>query len=143
MGLIIREIEPGDRAAWEPLWQGYQDFYRVTLGADVTEATWRRIIAASEPIHGLGAFDEGRLLGIAHFLFHRSTWLTSDTCYLQDLFVVPEARGKGVARKLVEAVYAAADAKGAGQVYWLTHESNATARKVYEQLADECGLHCI
>ena len=76
---------------WEPLWQGYQEFYRVTLGADVTEATWQRLIDVSEPVHGLGAFDDDRLFGITHFLFHRSTWLTSDTCYLQDLYVVPDS----------------------------------------------------
>ena len=140
MSMAIRDLRPTDRAQWEPLWQGYQEFYRVALGADVTGTTWQRMMQANEPIHGLGAFDDGALLGIAHFLFHRSTWLTSDTCYLQDLFVVPKSRGRGVAQKLIEAVYAAADVKKAGQVYWLTHESNARARKLYEQLATNAGF---
>ncbi len=140
MTTLIRVLRVTDRAAWEPLWRGYQQFYGVELPADVTEATWQRMLDGREPMHGLGAFDGDQLVGITHYLFHRSTWRTNDTCYLQDLFVMPDVRGQGIARKLIEAVYAASDAQGAGQVYWMTHETNATARKLYDTLATNAGF---
>ena len=135
MAVEIRPLEARDRNAWLPLWQGYLDFYETAVPADITEATWRRIVDPAGPIHGLGAFDaEGRLIGIVHYLFHPVTWATSDRCYLEDLFVSPEARGSGAGRALIEAVYRAADAAGADQVYWLTAQSNATARKLYDRV---------
>ncbi len=140
MTLLIRSLQPSDRAAWVTLWFGYQQFYRVELPALVTEETWQRILSAREPVHGLGAFEDDRLLGITHYLFHRSTWLVTDTCYLQDLFVVPEARGRGIARTLIEGVYAAADVHGAGQVYWLTHRTNTTAQALYDKVATNAGF---
>lgn len=136
----IRELQPTDCLAWEPLWRAYQEFYGVDLGAAVTETTWRRLFDPAEPMQALGAFEAGRLVGIAHTITHRSTWMIADTCYLQDLYVVPEARGQGVARALIEAIYVAADARGAGQVYWLTHTSNAAARRVYDRLAVNAGF---
>jgi GNAT superfamily N-acetyltransferase len=140
MPVHIRSLAPHDRSAWELLWRGYQDFYGVSLEGEATQLTWRRIHDPAEPVQGLGAFDSGRLLGIAHTVTHRSTWMTADTCYLQDLYVAPDARGQGVARALIEAVYNAADASGVGQVYWLTHRSNVAARRVYDRLAVNAGF---
>lgn len=137
----VRQLQPADRAQWEPLWVAYQAFYGVNLGGAPTEATWQRVLDPAEPVHGLGVFDEDqKLLGMVHFLFHRTTWSAADTCYLQDLYVIPEMRGQGLARKLIEAVYAAARRQGAAHVYWLTHESNATARRLYDRLATNSGF---
>lgn len=137
---IIRAVRETDHAQWLPLWQGYQDFYRVKLDAAVTESNWRRFFDPGEPVHCLVAEREGRLTGLAHYLFHRSTWSVENICYLNDLFVDPRGRRSGVARRLIEAVYEAADAAGAPKVYWLTHESNAAARLLYDQLAQFAGF---
>ena len=137
----IRMLEIGDRAAWEPLWQGYLDFYKVSLPAEVTEAAWQRLNNSVEPMHGLGAVDkDGRLPGIAHYIFHRSTWSPTSYCYLNDLYTVPEARGKGVGRALIERLYAEAKAAGSTRVYWLTHESNETAQVLYDKIAETPGF---
>jgi GNAT superfamily N-acetyltransferase len=136
----VRPLRPADREAWEPLWSGYLAFYEASVDPDVTEATWRRFHDRDEPMHVLGAFMDGRLVGIVHFLFHRSTWTAGDYCYLQDLFTAPDARGLGAGRALIEAVYERARAAGGSRVYWLTHESNATARALYDTLADRPGF---
>ena len=136
----IQPLTAADYAAWLPLWHGYQKFYGVTLSPDVTAATWLRLLDPSEPVHGLAARHGADLAGFTHFLFHRSTWLTTDTCYLQDLYVEPKVRGRGIARTLIEAVYAAADAAGAGQVYWLTHQTNTPARALYDRVARNDGF---
>ena len=107
---------------------------------EVTQATWARLQDPAEPMHVLGAFLDGRLVGIVHYLFHRSTWTIGDYCYLQDLFTVPEARGQGAGRALIEAVYDRAAVAGASRIYWLTHETNATARGLYDTLADRTGF---
>lgn len=137
---IIRPARDSDHAQWLPLWQGYQDFYRVRLSPAVTESNWRRFFDPVEPVHCLVAEREGRLVGLAHYLIHRSTWSVENICYLNDLFVDPRGRRSGVARKLIEAVYAAADEAGAGKVYWLTHETNAAARLLYDQVAEYGGF---
>ena len=136
----IRPFRPDDRPAWEPLWQGYLTFYKSTLPADVTEETWRRLNDPAEPVHGLAAVLEGRIVGIVHFLYHRSTWTTGNYCYLQDLFTAEEARGQGAGRALIEAVYEQARADGASRVYWLTHETNTSAQALYEKLATRSGF---
>jgi GNAT superfamily N-acetyltransferase len=136
----IRPLRVDDHAQWLPLWRGYQEFYRVNLGDDVTAATWQRFFDEREPVHGLVAEREGKLIGLAHYLFHRSTWAVQDTCYLNDLFVDPTGRRSGVARKLIDAVYDAADAAGIAKVYWLTHEENAAARLLYDQVARHRGF---
>jgi GNAT superfamily N-acetyltransferase len=140
MSVEIRPLTPADRAAWEPLWAGYQAFYEVQIPAETTEATWRRFHDPAVPMHALGAFAEGRLSGIVHYLFHLSCWTTGPYCYLQDLFTTPEARGQGVGRALIEAVAAAAHAAGASRVYWLTHETNAQAMLLYDQVATRSGF---
>ena len=136
----IRPFSPDDRKAWEPLWQGYLTFYKSSLPAEVTETTWRRFLDPSEPMHGLAAVLDGRIVGIVHYIFHRSTWTTRDYCYLQDLFTAEEARGHGVGRALIEAVYEKAKAAGASRVYWLTHETNATAQILYDKVAARSGF---
>ncbi|MCO5155925.1 MAG: GNAT family N-acetyltransferase [Aquamicrobium sp.] len=123
-------------------------FYSATLvriptavDTEVTETAWRRLLDTAEPVHGLGAFSEdGRLMGIAHYIFHRSTWSPTSYCYLNDLFTVPAARGKGVGRALIERLYAEAAAAGATRVYWLTHETNETAQALYDRIADKPGF---
>jgi GNAT superfamily N-acetyltransferase len=136
----VRALQPGDREAWEPLWQGYLTFYKATLASDVTDATWRRFF---DPLERLGAFvaeRDGRLIGIAHYLLHRSTWAPLCYCYLEDLFVEPSARGGGAGRALIAAVEAAAREAGASRLYWITHETNQTAQNLYNQVAERPGF---
>jgi GNAT superfamily N-acetyltransferase len=137
---IVRFVEPRDRPRWEPLWQGYLTFYKAKLPQDVTELTWKRFFDGIEPMHALVAEEGETLLGIVHYLFHRSTWMIGPNCYLQDLFTAEAARGKGVGRGLIEAVYARAREAGASRVYWTTHETNATAQALYNKVATLSGF---
>lgn len=131
----VRPLRAEDRAAWEPLWAGYLAFYRVELAPGVTDRTWHRLLDPAEDMHGLAAVSpEGGVVGFVHYLFHRVTWSIADRCYLEDLFVADSARGRGAGRALIEAVYAAADGRGADQVYWLTEETNAEARRLYDRV---------
>ena len=136
----IRPLRVDERADWEPLWRGYLDFYKTTLPQQTYETTWARLHDPSEPMWLLGAYVDGKLLGIVHFIYHRTCWTIADYCYLQDLFVAQEARKLGLGRALIEAVYKAAHEAGASRVYWLTHESNATARVLYDKLATWPGF---
>jgi GNAT superfamily N-acetyltransferase len=138
--IAVRPLRADEREAWEPLWSGYLGFYETVVRPEVTDMTWQRLHDPSEPMHVLGAFLDGRLVGIVHYLFHRSTWTLGDYCYLQDLFTAADARGLGAGRALIEAVYERAKAAGASRVYWLTHESNAIARSLYDTLADRPGF---
>lgn len=141
MTTTIRPLQPSDRSAWEPLWAGYQRFYEVTIPEETTDLTWGRFHDPEEPMHALGAFDgEGRLVGIVHAIFHRSTWLPKWTCYLQDLYVDDSQRGLGTGAALIEAVADLAREHGAGRLYWMTHETNATARKLYDRIAERSGF---
>lgn len=140
MTLDIRPLQPHDRAAWEPLWNGYLAFYGTSVAPAVTDETWRRLLDPAEPMHVLGAFAGDVLLGIVHFIFHRATWSMGDYCYLEDLFTAEAARGRGAGRALIEAVYARARAVGANRVYWLTQTDNAIARGLYDKLADNPGF---
>ena len=137
---IIRPAHDSDLAQWLPLWQGYQTFYRTRIPDEVTRITWKRFFDDKEPLHCLVAERDDRLVGFAHYLFHRSTWLMERVCYLNDLFVDPSGRRSGVARKLIDAVYDAADHANAPKVYWLTHDSNAAARLLYDQVARHGGF---
>jgi len=136
----IRPVRPDERDAWEPLWSGYLTFYETAVAPEVTDTTWKRLHDPTEPMHVLGAYIDGALIGIVHFLFHRSTWTVGDYCYLQDLFTAPAARGRGAGRALIEAVTERARQAGASRVYWLTHEANATARFLYDRVADRPGF---
>jgi GNAT superfamily N-acetyltransferase len=131
----IRTLRASDRAQWRVLWDGYLRFYRQHLSEAVTETTFVRLIDPAAQPHALVAERAGTLLGFAHYLFHRSTWAVQDSCYLEDLFVAPEARGGGLGRTLIHAVYAAAERGEAGTVYWLTQEFNAPGRALYDTLA--------
>lgn len=131
----VRPLTAADRAAWNPLWQGYLTFYEEALPGEITERTWARLMDPQFDLHGICVSDGGRMVGICHFLFHVSTWSDGPYCYLEDLFVDPAVRGSGLGRALIEAVYAAADERGASRVYWATQEHNATARKLYDRIA--------
>lgn len=133
--ITVRPLVETDRAGWEPLWQGYLDFYGTTLAPSITEATWRRLIEGTADIYGLVALDgDDNAIGITHYLFHPVTWSDAPRCYLEDLYVAGTARGTGAGRALIEAVYAAADARGADQVYWLTQAGNTGARRLYDRI---------
>lgn len=136
MSVEVRSLQSADKEAWLPLWQGYLTFYKASVPDTVTVHTWSRLIDPHGPVHGFGAFAEnGRMVGLVHYLFHPVTWSIADRCYLEDLFVHPDARGTGAGRALIEAVYKAADQAGAGQVYWLTAHDNNTARRLYDRVA--------
>ena len=140
----IRSIQPRDQAQWQPLWADYNAFYGrsgpTALAPAITEATWQRFFDPAEPVHALVAVRERRLVGLAHYLFHRSTIQIQPTCYLQDLFTSEHARGAGVGRHLIQGVYAQAQAAGSPRVYWQTHETNSTAIQLYARLAERSGF---
>jgi GNAT superfamily N-acetyltransferase len=138
--LIVRPVTPADRAQWAPLWEGYNRFYKRTLPAAITEMTWSRFFDAYEPVHALVGERDGQLLGLVHYIFHRSTTMISPTCYLQDLFTNEAARGQGVGRALIEGVYERAREAGAPRVYWQTHETNETAMTLYDKVAERSGF---
>jgi GNAT superfamily N-acetyltransferase len=136
----ISSLTAADYADWLPLWRGYQAFYQVDIAGAVTESTWSRLLAPSEPVHGALAVLDGKAVGLVHFLFHRSTWTVGDVCYLQDLFVAPYIRSQGIGERLIAHVYDAARAADSPEVYWLTHETNTTAMKLYDRVADRPGF---
>ena len=142
--LEIRAIRREDYDGWRPLWDGYNAFYgrsgAASLPETVTRSTWERFFDGVEPVHALVAEREGRVAGLAHFLYHRSTTRLRDVCYLQDLFTAPELRGLGIGRRLIQGVYESARAAGSSRVYWQTHASNAPARALYDQLAVHHGF---
>ena len=142
--LVIRPVAQADFAPWKALWDGYNAFYGrsgpTALAPEITRTTWARFLDPAEPVHGLVAERAGTLLGLAHFLTHRSTIQLAPNCYLQDLFTVEAARGQGVGRALIEAVYDRARQAGLPRVYWQTHETNATAMRLYDTLADKSGF---
>lgn len=140
MATTVRMLTPDDRAAWEPLWRGYQLFYKTDIPAATTDATWARFHDPAEPMWAFGAFDGAHMVGIVHAIQHRSCWTIGDYIYLQDLFVDPETRGTGAGRLLIERVYALAKEKGASRVHWLTHETNAEAMLLYDRIADKSGF---
>lgn len=131
----IRSLTAADRDAWAPLWQGYLEFYKTDLTPEITDVTWARLLDTSEDMHCLVAEDDnGALIGIVHYLYHPVTWAIAHRCYLEDLYVAETARGTGAGRALIEAVYAAADERGADQVYWLTQDTNAEGRRLYDRV---------
>jgi GNAT superfamily N-acetyltransferase len=138
--LIVRSVAVDDRAQWEPLWDGYNTFYERTLPTEITNTTWSRFFDTDEPVHALVAERNGQLLGLAHYLFHRSTTMIGPTCYLQDLFTTEAARGQGVGRALIEAVSERAKTGGAMRLYWQTHETNLTAMRLYDKVAERSGF---
>jgi len=138
--IVIRPIRREDHDSWMPLWRGYQEFYKVDLAPEVSATTFARLLDPAEPVNGSLAWQGPRAVGMVHYIPHRSTWTIGNYCYLQDLFTAPDLRGGGVGRKLIEHVYEVAKQAGCARVYWLTHESNATAMKLYDQVADKPGF---
>jgi GNAT superfamily N-acetyltransferase len=130
----VRPILASDRPQWAALWQAYLTFYETELPAEVYDATFRRILSGADGLYGFLATEGDRALGLVHFLSHATFWKSGPTCYLQDLFTVPDARGKGVARALMEAVFAKASDMGIADVYWLTAENNYRGRELYDQV---------
>lgn len=139
--ITIRPLEQSDHADWRRLWTAYLTFYEATVSEDVYRATWKRLFtdAEFEP-KGLLAVVDGKAVGLTHYLYHRSCWSLVNNCYLQDLFADPEVRGKGVGAALIEAVKQEAAMIGVSNVYWMTHETNATARKLYDRVARRTGF---
>ena len=140
----IRSITRQDYADWRPLWDGYNAFYGrsgpTALAEQITSTTWERFFSASEPVHALVAEDDGRIVGIAHYLFHRSTTRLHDVCYLQDLFTSQQYRGLGVGQLLIQAVYAVASTAQSSRVYWTTQTTNEAGRALYEKVAKHVGF---
>lgn len=142
--LIIRSLVHADFSKWLPLWEGYNAFYgragTTALPAEITQMTWERFFDTQEPVHALIAEQSEQLVGLAHFIFHRSTIALYPVCYLQDLFTQETQRGQGIGRALIEAVYERAKIAGSTRVYWQTHETNLAAMKLYDQIAERSGF---
>jgi GNAT superfamily N-acetyltransferase len=142
--LSIRFVTRQDYDRWLPLWDGYNAFYgrsgATALAPEITRMTWARFFDAYEPVHALVAEDAGQLLGLTHYLFHRSTTAIEPVCYLQDLFTSEGARGKGVGRALINGVYQQAKLAGSPRVYWQTHQTNRTAMQLYDKVAEHSGF---
>lgn len=138
MELTIRPVTAGDAAEWERLFRAYIAFYKASVADEVIALTWRRVLASGDGLHGLIAVEKqtSAALGLATLVFHRSTWSPTWYCYLEDLFVDPQARGRGVGSSLIKAVYAEADRRGATRTYWATQEGNAAARRLYDQVGE-------
>lgn len=141
---IIRPLLPDDRPQWQTLWDGYNAFYgrsgATALPQSITESTWERLLNPAEPVYALVAADGDRVVGLAHYLFHRSTTRLNDVCYLQDLFTAEDQRGRGVGRQLILAVYDAARAAGSSRVYWQTQATNEAGRALYDKVARHTGF---
>ncbi len=136
----ITSLSASDREAWLPLWNDYLTFYESELTDEVTALVFARL-AARDGIHGaIARDDDGRAIGFVHWLFHPSTWSSGPYCYLEDLFVSPDVRGGGVGRALIAHVREQAVDAGAAKVYWLTQQSNATARTLYDRVATDTGF---
>jgi GNAT superfamily N-acetyltransferase len=142
--ILIRPVQTADFPQWKVLWDGYNAFYgridATALPEETTRMTWSRFFDAYEPMHALVTEQAGELVGLVHFIYHRSTISIAPTCYLQDLFTRESARGKGVGRALIDEVYKVAKEAGSARVYWLTHESNEMAMKLYDKVADKSGF---
>lgn len=144
MDIVVRCVEQEDFDAWLPLWEGYNAFYNrsgeTALPTAVTRMTWGRFFDRYEPLECLVAEQDVRLVGLAHLIFHRSTTMIAPTCYMQDLYTSEEARGQGIGRALIEGVYDRARSAGSSRVYWLTHETNVMAQRLYDRIAERSGF---
>ncbi len=139
MTIVIRDATPQDEADWRALWRQYLDFYEVVLAPEVTVATWARLMDAESPVKARLAFDGGKMVGFAIHLHHPSTWVIGEDCYLEDLFLAPEARGKKIGKRLLDDLIALARAKGWQRLYWHTDEENAVARRLYDRFVKSDG----
>lgn len=133
--VTIRPLRLADQATWRALWTDYLTFYRSSVTEDVYQTTFARLTGDDpQDFHGLVAEQDGRVVGLVHYLFHRHCWRVENVCYLQDLYADPAVRGTGIGRKLIEGVYAAADAASCPNVYWLTQHGNSTGRQLYDRI---------
>ena len=131
----IRPVEARDRAEWDRLWTAYLEFYETSVPAKVYESSFTRLLGNdAQDFHGMIAEVNGKPCGLVHYLFHRHMWKIENVCYLQDLYADPEVRGQGVGRRLIVAVYDAADRAGCPAVYWLTQDFNTQARQLYDRI---------
>lgn len=137
---VVRLATPADHRDWLELWRGYQAFYKVAIDDATTAMTWQRLLNDAEPMWCAVAELDARPVGIVHYLAHRSTWTSGNYCYLQDLFVDPRLRARGIGRTLIRHVYDRATDMGCSRVWWLTHETNSDAMKLYDQVADRSGF---
>lgn len=136
----IRIANESDFAQWLPLWKGYQRFYKTDIPDVTTNTTWKRFHDQAEPMHCAVAESDEKLIGMVHYIAHRSCWTVGDYVYLQDLFVDPESRGQGIGGLLIEHVYATAAQAGASRVWWLTHETNSAGMLLYDRIAEKSGF---
>lgn len=133
--MTLRPLTASDLGQWEPLWRAYLAFYEAKVPNEVYETTWQRLLMPDRDPYGLCAVTgSGRLVGIVHYLFHVTCWAIAPNCYLQDLYVADDARGQGVGRALIQAVYEAADRRGVADVYWTTQHFNHAARHLYDSI---------
>lgn len=139
MTVTIRDAAPGDEAGWRLLWDQYLDFYEVVLAPEVTAATWARLMDPNSPVKARLAFDGESMVGFAIHLHHPSTWVIGEDCYLEDLFLSPEARGKKIGKALIDDLVALAKGKGWQRLYWHTDEDNAVARRLYDRFTPSDG----
>ncbi len=136
-----RPLEQADHAEWRRLWTAYLAFYKTSAPEEVYATTWKRLFTEGEyEPKGFIALVDGRPVGLVHYMYQRTCWTVANNCYLQDLFADPEIRGKGVGRAMIEAVGQAAAKDGITNVYWLTHETNVTARRLYDRVAKFMGF---
>jgi GNAT superfamily N-acetyltransferase len=139
--VTVRQLQLSDHADWRRLWTDYLVFYNATVPEEVYAGTWRRLFTPGEfEPKGFIALFEGKPAGLVHYLYHRSCWSLTNNCYLQDLYADPAARGRGVGAALIEAVRQEAANLDISNVYWMTHETNATARKLYDRVARRTGF---
>ena len=142
--MIVRFADPADYDQWRPLWDGYNAFYgrsgATALPDEITQTTWARFFDPAEPLHCFVAEQDGKLVGLAHYMFHRSMIAIEPICYLQDLFTMPATRGQGVGRALLDAVAKEAKAAKSSRLYWHTHQTNTTAQALYDKLAEKTGF---
>jgi GNAT superfamily N-acetyltransferase len=141
---FIRPVNKLDYEAWLPLWDGYNAFYgrqgQTALDLNITQTTWARFLNDNDPVHAFVAEQNGQLVGLVHFVFHRSTSRLNNVCYLQDLYVKKDLRGAGIGRQLIQAVYDAARNAESTRVYWQTQDSNVAGRALYDKVAKHLGF---
>jgi len=138
--VTLRPVTAQDHAAWLALWHAYLHFYESELTDEVSLSTWQRLLDPNEPTHSALAWVDGKAVGMVNYIYHRTNWSIGNACYLQDLYVDSAQRGLGIGRQLIEHVYAAAKAENCSKVYWVTHETNATAISLYQQVAERSGF---
>lgn len=136
----FRLVKDNEKDQWFPLWQDYLIFYKTELADEITDLTWNRFLDKDNPLFCMGAYKQGKMIGFLTYLFHHSTWSKEDYCYLEDLFINPAHRGQNIAKKLIETVYQTAQNKGCRKFYWLTHNTNKAAQRLYDKMAEQSGF---